>query len=108
MSRSLQAIAPRSTRSIARRWPRAAGILARRDCGRITTPTITALSCSIPMATISRRCATRPREKLLERRQHEDRDVDDEADEEARRTQRSLIGDVEQCVQDQDYDVDHS
>src|SRR5438270_11866910 len=105
MSHSRRTIAPRWTRFIARRWPPAARILARRDCGRNITPTITAPSCSIPTATISKRCAARRREAfccacpygqtktfvrenrktpfpghvLLERRQHEDRDVDDEA-----------------------------
>jgi catechol 2,3-dioxygenase-like lactoylglutathione lyase family enzyme len=51
-------VAP-STPSTARRSPPAVGTTARPACGRTITRTITAPSCSIPTATISRRCATR-------------------------------------------------
>ena len=51
--------APRSTPSTVPRSPPAARTTARRGCGRSTTRATTAPSCSIPTATMSRRCATR-------------------------------------------------
>ena len=53
--------APRSTRSTRRRSRRAARTTARRGCGRSTTRAITAPSCWIPTATMSRRSATHRR-----------------------------------------------
>ena len=53
--------ARRSMPSIAPRSRPAARTTARLACGRIITPIITAPSCSISTATISRRCVTPPR-----------------------------------------------
>ena len=59
-----------SMRSIAPRWPPAARITASRACARITTPIITAPSCSTSTATISRRSAT-PRRSSSEAVAHQ-------------------------------------
>ena len=63
MSPSSRHRARRSMPSIEPRSRPAARTTARLGCGRITTPIITAPSCSISTATISRRCVISPRKR---------------------------------------------
>src|SRR6266851_3434403 len=64
MSPSLRRTALPSTLSTRRRWWRVDAITGRPASAPITTRVITAPSCSIPTATTSKPCATRPSDRF--------------------------------------------
>src|SRR5229473_6471810 len=64
MSPSWQRTAPPLRLSTRRRWRRADAITARPAFAPTTTPIIMAPSCSIPMDTTSKPCATRPSDRF--------------------------------------------